>query len=658
MTSPARLPLLLAALAAAAPVRAQELGARARVAPPLPATNPLDPTAAGSSASGQDADAAERSMPELLLQLPGVDVRQSGASGARAYLALRGAAANQTAVMLEDLPFGGGEGGAFDLALLAAPAFGAVEVYRGGAPAWLDSGAIGGVLRLRAAALGAPAARFRLGLGSFGAWQLGAESHVSSERLRVTTSVGVDGARNDFPFADDAGTSLDGEDDGESRRVNAHTLGAFGLAHVVADVGDAGELSAVILGTQRQGGDPGPAQNTAEATRRQDVRLSGNAAYLHRFERGRLQVAAGGGVHQQRVSDPEREIGLDFNENEDRFADAMVRVAGSATLHPWLEATGVASTRWAGFRPDNSLGAEIDDSRRVASALTGELRAHGHALGVGLDFRVSARVEHQRTEAGGIDRGFGRQEIVKTSHRRPTIRAAAAVAPLPWLSLVGSVATGTRFPTFLELFGDAGAVLPNIQLGPERSRSVDAGFVMRGRKGPVRGTFEVRYFDLRIDEVVRPRLTSQFTVIFQNAGDARSRGVELGGRARFGPHVALAGTLTRLRTQSETGNALPWRPELQAQAQPELHLGPRGPLSDAVFFASVFHRGDYFNDPANLVRIPGRTWLGMGVRVDLRLGLSALFTVRDLLDQRGQDFLGFPLPGRRYAAELRYSMEL
>lgn len=656
--TPALRTLLASAVFAAAPAYAQAGGleARARVERPLPAHNPLDATAAGSRADSGDATAALRTVPELLLTLPGVDVRQSGASGATAYVALRGAAANQTTVLLGDLPLSTPDGGAFDLALLAGQAFGSVEVYRGGAPVWLDSGAIGGVLRLRPRDAGAPRVALRLGAGSFGRVALGAESEVSGRGFRLATVVGMDRARNDFPFDDDGGTSLDPADDGTSRRVNAETAGAFGLSHFVLEVGDAGELSALVFATQRQGGDPGPAQNTAEQTRRQDIRLRGQLAYLHRFARGQLQVATGGGLHQQRVSDPAREIGLDFNENDDRFSDVTLRAAGTLELLSWLEATTVASLRWAGYRPDNLLGPEIDDSRRATSSAAGELRAHGQVRGVGLELRASARVEHHRTDAAGLD--LGRQRTYASSLARPTLRAGVAVAPLPWLALVGSVATGSRFPSFVELFGNAGALGANEELGPERSLGGDAGVVLRGRRGSFRGAFEARYFDRRSEDVIRPRITSQATFVFQNAGEARSRGVELGGSARFGTHLTLTGTMTRLRTRTEGGAELPWRPSLSAHAQPELHLGARGPLSDAVLFASVLHRGAYFNDPANLVTVPGRSWFGAGVRVDFRLGLSALFSARDLFDQRGQDFLGFPLPGRRYAAELRYAMEL
>ncbi len=636
-------------------------GATAVVRRPLPAANPLDPTAAGTTTSGRDAVATELGMPELLLRLPGVDVRQTGSTGAAAFVALRGASSTHTTFLLGDLPLGSADMGAFDLALLNPMGFGSVEVYRGGAPAWLDSGAVGGVVRLvpPRGEYGQRAAEVALSAGSFRQWRLRGGTTVRGRHVRLATAASVDGAANDFPFADDNGTALDPSDDTESRRVNAQTRGGFALGHLEVDVGDDGAISTVVYATSRRGGDPGPAQATAEHTRRADVRLGAVAAYDHRRPWGKLQVAASSNLHQQEVSDPLQEIGLDRNENRDRFWDVATRLAGVAHVLDWLDATLVGSFRHLAFEPNNRRGIDLPRSVRNTLAATAELRAHGHVgeRGIGLELRGSARLEYQRTRANGLR--LGRTTVDRSKAARPTFRLAGAVAPLPWLSLVASVASGTRFPTFLELFGDASTIVANPGLAPEQSRSIDAGLVLRGGTARVRGTFEARFFDLRIEQLVRAVPTSQYTVVFQNEEHARNRGVEAGGELRLLSHLRLAGSATVLHTDTGRGVQLNWRPRLQAQLQPELHTGRLlFGISDATFFAGILHRGAYFNDPANLVRVSGRTWLSIGVRVDLAVGLSFGFTVRDLFDRRGQDFLGFPLPGRRFALELKYRNEM
>jgi hypothetical protein len=78
-------------------------------------------------------------------------------------------------------------------------------------------------------------------------------------------------------------------------------------------------------------------------------------------------------------------------------------------------------------------------------------------------------------------------------------------------------------------------------------------------------------------------------------------------------------------------------------------------VSDIMAFFQVSYIGRSYADPANLVEIRARTVLATGCGVDLfegSLGLS--FRVDDLLDVRGDDLLGFPLPGRRYTGRLSY----
>jgi len=61
----------------------------------------------------------------------------------------------------------------------------------------------------------------------------------------------------------------------------------------------------------------------------------------------------------------------------------------------------------------------------------------------------------------------------------------------------------------------------------------------------------------------------------------------------------------------------------------------------------VTYVGQSAADPANTTLIPSRTVLGCGVALRLRARRAVLaFSASDLADVRGQDLLGFPLPGR------------
>jgi len=408
-----------------------DFGADAEVAAPAPANNELDATAAGTTVGTRDRVVANETPAEILLEVPGTHVVMTGAQGAFSSVALRGAELSQTTYLIGDVPLSGPDTGGLDLSLMPLAAFERIEVYRGGAPAWLNAGAIGGVVRLvprrdPRSSLGAA-----LTVGSFASWRADLDGSVATDDTRVTVDVGADGSRNDYPYRYTNATALDPSDDETRRRGNADTLGAHGLLHVSRDVGD-GELTALLFGTSRQGGAPGAGDNPALHARRSNARFLGTLAYRHRFERGDLQLVAGGGLQQHRFTDLETsngEIGLGREATDDRFAATFGRVAGRIELAPILEATMVGTFRRDAFRPENTVRADPGDSLRHAVAGAVELRLYGRAGGVAFELRPSARLEHSLTEARGLRHGA--EETHRTRRTAPTFRVGGLVSPVP-----------------------------------------------------------------------------------------------------------------------------------------------------------------------------------------------------------------------------------
>jgi len=223
--------------------------------------------------------------------------------------------------------------------------------------------------------------------------------------------------------------------------------------------------------------------------------------------------------------------------------------------------------------------------------------------------------------------------------------------------LRGSISSGYKLPSMVQLFGNRGTVVGNPALIPERSLAYDAAVTARGHRGVVSGYASVGAFLTHIDDAIRFRRTSQFTVIAENIDSGRNRGVEVELRGGATEHFIVQSEMTWTQAiDNATGNQVPGQPEWVAFAQPEGHSGTLSTwVSDITAFFQVSYIGKSYADPANLVEIRGRTVLATGVGVDLiegQLGLS--FRVDDLLDVRGDDLLGFPLPGRRYTGRLSY----
>ena len=615
-----------------------DFGVAAEVAAPAASTNPLDATASGTRLPIRSGEEPQ----DVLVNAPGAQVVQTGGQGAFSSVALRGAELGHTTLYLGDLPLSGPDTGAVDLSLMPMNAFEALEVYRGGAPAWLNSGAMGGVVRLVPRRGGRRVGLLARG-GSFSSWRFQGYAAAASDTVSFVGAAGLDGSRGDFPYAFDNATVFESEDDRTARRQNADTLGGHAFAHLRWQPTGRDRLALVVLGTSRQGGAPGPGANVAHHARRNDARWYGSLSYNRQTDRADVQVLAGGGYQRHRFSDPRGEIGFDRQATDDRFMAAHLRVATRLRLAHFLELTGVGGARWDGYRPHDAVGTTGPPGSRATLSGTLEARLHGQIASMPVELRPSVRLEHTTTEVGQ-----------RRSLWVPTFRVGAAWSVKPWATIAASVARGVRLPNMLELFGNRGALLPSHDLQPERGTAIDLGVVFRHRHVVA----EARIFHTALTDLIRYRPTSQYTAKAENVVSAQVFGVEAGGRLQIIRHLAIDAAGTWMHTRAPHGVTLNWRPWLQTQLRPEVSTGPRGNIRNFAVFAAWNFRSSFFQDPANLIELPGRHWLALGARVELPSGFSLAVDARDLLDQRGQDFLGFPLPGRRFAATLRYEKDL
>jgi len=640
-----------------------QFGATAEIEAEMASTNSLDPTAAGTEIKVADR-IVPQSLDEWLRQGAGTRVVNVGATGSPFCLRLRGSPCDQSTVLLGEVPLSNADTGAFDLSLIPIEGIEEIQVWRGGAPAWINQGSIGGVVRLMPRREESNEVGGRVTGGSFGSWRANAYGGYGGDKVRFFGTAGGAGAQNDYPYLDDGGTVFDPSDDVERKRQNADFTEGLGYANLSADTSDESTLDLVFLGVGRDRGEPGPGSSPVLTARTKTTRLIGSASWLQEHDGDhpyRLQVMASYDYWRNRFSDPLGRIGSNApKETDDRNHTVFGRVATSVDVQRWLELTALATGRYYARKPFDALAARQDpDSDRLTFSGTVETNFHGKAGKVAMELRPSVLLTWTRAMIATID-DFGQDESQRTTDLLPTYRVAGAIGPLDWLAFRGSVSSGFRLPTVLELFGNQGVVRGNIALIPEKSLAYDAAVTAEGRTKLLNGYVSVGFFLNQIENQIRFRRTSQFTIIFENIGSGRNLGVESEVRAQISQYFAIFGEVTWTQTRDNaTGNALPGQPALVAFARPELHSGKlSNRVSDLLLFFEVLHVGSSFANPGNLAVIPARTPLSLGAGAlffESRLGLGV--RVDDLLDVRGQDLLGFPLPGRRFSGRLSFRHE-
>lgn len=627
----------------------EELGVSAEVERPMAAGGGEDPTASATEIDTRNRARALDTLEEAIVEAPGAIPRLTGAYGSPATLSLRGADAEHTEVLIGELPLATADGAAFDLASMPLFLLDRIEVYRGGAPAWLGAGGIGGVLRLLPRTPERTRLRASAGAGSFGLWRGAVGAEVEGPGARWATALGLGFARGDFPYADDARTPGDPSDDVARLRRNAESMNANGIATLGLDVAG-GSLDALLIGRVTSAGVPGPAALPTRDVRRREVDLLASAGWSLRQERFRFAISAAGGVRSRRLRDRLGEIGLVPRDADDWLARGLLRVAASGFALEWLELTAVGLYTHEELMPSDALAAVPNaSSSRDRGAVAAEARVFGRIGSVRLDLRGSARLEL----AGSRLNELRPERLGQASESfavAPTFRLAGAIEPIAGLAIGAQLARATRLPSMTELFGDRGYLVGNASLRPEEATDLDASVVLRGRAGDLRGVVEARGFAIFASDLIRWARNAQYQVVAENVASATMVGLEGGVRGDWGEHISLRLAATWLSASDQSGRALPLRPSGTLYARPEFHIRNFG-CERLTLYADARVVGESYADAAGSVVLGARAQVGVGASLEWPVGSIAL-SVRDVFDARGTDLLGFPLPGRSFAVEL------
>ena len=85
---------------------------------------------------------------DVLRQVPGVEINQSGSAGTQTDVSIRGSTAAQTLILMDGVDVNSGATGGFDIADVTSDDLDRIEVVRGAGGALYGSSAIGGVVNL------------------------------------------------------------------------------------------------------------------------------------------------------------------------------------------------------------------------------------------------------------------------------------------------------------------------------------------------------------------------------------------------------------------------------------------------------------------------------------------------------------------------------
>ena len=573
----------------------------------------------------------QRTLPDALQTVPGLNIVQAGGQGAQTSVFMRGTNSNQTKVIIDGIEVNNPTGnGSFDFGQVLTSDLARVEVLRGPQSSLYGSDAIGGVINLETKkGEGPPVFTGTLEGGSF---------ETFNQAGSVSGSVGgFSYSANIQHFVADSTpvTPLDLLPPGRKRNNDSYEnttfstkLGYdftdnFGIGGVVrytnADLAFTGDDFSVYPSV------PAAEQSTQDA----DQIFARGEAHLSLFD-GAFKNSAGFAYtyYDTETQEPDTGFGVP-PPNLSR---------GERVKFNWLGTIALAKNYTL------LLGAEDQNDRLIDSPISVE---NGNAAGFG---ELQTEIVPQLFATGSVRYDANERFGGKTTWRI----APVYIIPTLGTKLKGTYGTGFKAPTLTDLFVSfpAFGFFANPNLQPEESEGYDLGFEQPLFDDHVR--FGATYFHNDITNLISNNAT--FTTLI-NVGHATTEGVEAFISYSLTDHFEIRGDYTYTEaTDDDTGLELLRRPRHRASLSANWRPFPKLSLSTtAVYVGSQVDGNRSFSIP----RFDTDSYFvaNLAVEYEATKYLTVFARATNLFDEHYQDPTGFEHPRFGVYAGLRVNFQ-
>jgi vitamin B12 transporter len=567
----------------------------------------------------------ERTLPEALQDVPGLNVVQSGGPGSATQVYIRGTNANHVKVLIDGIEISdpSAPDGAFDFAHILTADIDRVEILRGPQSGLYGSDAIGGVINIITKSGAGPAhITGSVEGGSFGTFNQAAGASGSVARFNYAFDI-AHYRSDDTPVTPlalvPAGRSIN--DDAYDNKTASTKLGV-----ALTDTLDLGLVARYTESDLHFTEDDflGPEALPSESTTRQFA------------TRGTAHLLSFDGLLDQT-------FGVAFTNDLDRTADPnlpdLTLSHGDRVKFDWQGNIKLADTQTLTLGAEHQRAA-FDSNIPVSASLTNN---GGFA----------------ELQSSFFDRLFNtisvRYDDYDTFGSKVTWRVAPAfLIPETGTKLKATLGTGFKAPSLDQLYESFSAFdfFANPNLRPETSIGYDAGFEQSFQDKRIQ--FGATYFHNDITNLID---INDAGTTYQNIGKATTYGVESFVAWKPVDRLTLRGDYTFTIAEDDILHTeLLRRPKDKASVTATWQVTSAFSLTPSLVYVGpwvdVTRAGTASGVPTN-----GYTLLNFAGAYDLGHGMTAFARIDNALDRSYQDPIGFLHPGLGVFAGIRVAFD-
>lgn len=563
---------------------------------------------------------------ESLAMAPGTNPHVYGSMGSLTWSSLRGSTSDQVLALIDGVRMNNPQGAGFNLGSVPTASIERIEILRGGASALYGADAVGGVVNIiTRRPADEPRNRAAFSFGSWMTWTASVGRREKTDWVDYQVDFTHEQSEGDFdlgPYAyeDMGGNTIKRMENNAYRGENLFlTLGW-----------DAGDLHLELandfhFGTKEVPGLIAPEDMFTHAptpeAEEEDIR---DVTYIKGNWKGFFlpdaQVSARIHSNLQRRSFFDNVFVMEENESEHTNHGLGAEFKWDYPVGSFHLVSLAPEIRWEKI---DSTQLHLRERTTVSMFAQDELAILQNRITV----VPALRYDYHNDFGGSFSPRLG-----------------IAALPLTGLSVKANAGRSFRAPSFDDLYWPADAWSHgNPDLKPETAWNFDVGSSYRF---PDVGRIEVSGFYNIVDDLIQWAADSDGTWSPENVGQALMWGVESGISSRVSQFARAGISYTYLRTEDQSGtegidgNDLIYRPRHRLSATFDLEW------KKIRAFSELMMVGERYTDMFNARTLDSYVVFNQGLGMSIKSWGDIAVKMKNVLDERYQDILGYPRPGR------------